>query len=283
MSSSNEEFIKTVIAPPKDFTVVLGVIHGAHVDGWYFQSFADILLKKRPPGFNFDPDTPVVMVRSGPLLSQARGHLIGNFLEASTADAIVMIDADQAFDYETFWNLVACYKAMKETYPDVGIVAGVTWMTGHPKLAVPKPNIWHIGKHPTHFLHADTYPADAIMEVGSVGCSNMVVGRDICDVLVNRSDHQVNPFHHLPAGIDWNAMAADFAGWDDPTKIAETLRDTIYDADQLGEDMSFCTRVRAAGFRILVNTNLEFAHSKNYLLDGDDYRAALAKDQEPRT
>lgn len=255
----------------KPFKVTFGAVYGSQVDTWYFQSVLDMLMKNPPEGYALADGA--VGVRSGPLLSQGRGHLLGTFHEHTDGDCLVMIDTDQCFSPELFWDMVACYRFMKNEHPDTGILAGVTWMSGHPKLETPMPNFWHAGPGPGQLVHAATYEKDHIVEVAAVGCSNLVVGRDVAAHFVAEN---INPFHHLPV-LNWAAMAHDLAGWDDPVKIEDVIRRAVWGADQLGEDMSFCTRVRDAGFRIFVHTGLEYSHSKNYLLDGDDYRRAVAK------
>jgi hypothetical protein len=157
-------------------------------------------------------------------------------------------------------------------------------MTGHPKLHTPLPNLFLAGPQAQYgqLLHAQTYPPNALIEVAAVGCSNLALGRPVAQHFV---DQNINPFHHISI-LDWQKLAGDVAGWDDPDKIEQTMREAVWRADQLGEDMSFCTRVRDAGWRILCHTGLEFAHSKTYLLDGDDYRKAVADrfpDKEPDT
>jgi hypothetical protein len=279
ISPENAAFIAKA-TKPKPFKVTLGAIYGLNVDAWYFQSFMDLMLRTPPEGFAW-ADNAVVACKSGPLLSQARGHVLGNFAENTDADCLVYIDTDQVFTPELFWNLVACFKWQKEQVAETGIVAGVTWMSGHPKLETPLPNIWgarrgaHIGQY--HIL--DTYPSDTILEVAACGFSNLVIGRDVATHFASQG---INPFHHISV-TNWEAMAQDFAGWDDPAKIAEAMRNAVWNADQLGEDLSACARIRDAGYRIFVNTNLEFPHSKTYLLDGDDYRRAVARAQEPVT
>jgi hypothetical protein len=249
--------------------VAIGAVYGATVDTWYYQSMAETLLRKPPTGYEV---AELIFARTGPNLAQGRGTVLGNFIENTDADCLVFIDTDQAFTPERFWDLVACWNVVNEEHEKVGIVAGVTWMSGHPKLVKPMPNLYAPGKGSGHLLHAQTYPENRLMDVAAVGTSNFVVSRALAQHFV---DMGINPFHHMSI-TNWDALAADIAGWDDPAKIAETMRAAVYNADQLGEDLSFCTRVRDAGYRILVHTGLEFAHSKTYLLDGDDYRQALA-------
>jgi hypothetical protein len=272
--------------------VTFGAVYGSSIDSWYFNSVVDLLMKPPPPGYAWANAS--VGVRSGPVLAAGRGHLIGNFREHTDGDVLAMIDTDQSFSPEKFWGLVAAYQSLKEQHPDTGIVAGVTWMSGHPKLENPLPNFWYQESTRGQFIHASTYPENAIVEAAAVGCSNLIIGRDCVDRVIHTEvGRQYNPFHHMPI-LKWDLLARDIAAWDDPEKIEKALRSAVLEADQLGEDLSFCVRVRDAGFRILVHTGLEFGHSKNYLLDGDDYRTAVARwqaehpapvaaDQEPVT
>lgn len=260
------------------FKVTFGAVYGKDVDSWYFQSVVDLLLKPPPDGYAWANAS--IGVRSGPLLASGRGHLIGNFFEHTDGDVLCMIDTDQTFTPEQFWDLVATYRTLKEQHADLGICAGVTWMSGHPKLAQPLPNFWYQQQGTGQFIHAVEYPENAIIEVVAVGCSNLVIGRDCVQAAIHTdTGRQYNPFHHMPI-LNWEVLARDVAAWDDPDKIERTMRDAVNTADQLGEDLSFCVRVRDAGYKILVHTGIEFGHSKAYLLDGDDYRAAMARWQK---
>lgn len=264
------------------FKVTLGAVYGETVDSWYFNAIIDLLMKPPPSGYAWANAN--VGVRSGPVLSAGRGHLIGNFRENTDGDVLVMIDTDQTFTPEQFWGLVGTYRQTKQDHPELGILAGVTWMSGDPKLSNPLPNFWMTEQNTGQFIHATTYPPNALVEVAAVGCSNLVIGRDCIDKVIHTdTGRQYNPFHHVPI-LNWKVLAEDIAGWDDPEKIETTIRKAVWEADQLGEDLSFCVRVREAGFRIIVHTGLEFGHSKSYLLDGDDYRSALTRwnqQQEP--
>ena len=260
------------------FKVTFGAVYPSEVDSWYFQSVLELLMRGTPAGYAWA--SGLVGVRTGPNLAMGRGHLLGNFLEGTDGDCLVMIDTDQEFTPEKFWELVDCFRRARQEHENVGIVAGVTWMSGHPKLANPMPNMWVQGKHQGQYTHLQTYAPDSMIEVAAVGCSNLVVGRDVAQ---HFADQNINPFHHISV-TNWPILAQVIAGWDDPAKIEEEMRRAVWNADQLGEDLSFCTRVTDAGFRILVHTGLEFAHSKTYLLDGDDYRRAINErfpDQEP--
>jgi hypothetical protein len=251
--------------------VTLGAVYGAEIDSWYFQSILEIMMRPPPDGYVW---ADAVGVRTGPLLSMGRGQLLGNFISQTDGDCLVSIDTDQHFTPERFWELVACWKAVTDENPDIGIVAGVTWISNHPKLEKPMPNLYvqHPQGHPGQTLHAQTYPENKLMEVAAVGTSNFVMSRKVAQ---HFADMEINPFHHMSL-VNWRALARDISAWDDVDKIEETMRRAVNNADQLGEDLSFCARVREAGYRIVVHTALEFAHSKTYLLDGDDYRQALA-------
>lgn len=256
--------------------VTLGAVLSTDVDAYYHMGIVDILMKRPPEGFEWANAS--VAVKSGPLLAAGRAHEVNNFLDETDGDVLIHLDSDQTCTPETFWNLLSFHQWVTSEHPDVGITAGVTWMSGHPKLERPFPNLYMPhpqGTYPGQLVHCTTYPENSIVEYGAVGLSNYVISRECAEaVRTTESGRHINPFHHLSIP-NWRALAADVAAWDDIDKIEEAMRRAVAEADQLGEDLSYCARVREKGYRILVHTGLEFGHSKNYLLDGDDYRRAL--------
>lgn len=256
--------------------ITYGSIYGRDVDSWHYMSVIDLLMQGPPVGYKWSD--AAVGIRSGPLLSSGRGQCLYSFVEQTNGDLLTMIDSDQAFSPDLYWNLCNMFIQAREEYPTLGILAGVTWMSGHPKLVNPLPNIWKQGRHKGEYIHLTTYPPDSLIELAAVGCSNLVISREVAQWFIDeghRLGHGINPFHHMNV-LNYEALARDIMNCDDIEKAATTIRDAVWNSDQLGEDLSFCTRVREAGFRIFCHTGLEFPHSKNYLLDGDDYRTAVA-------
>lgn len=213
-----------------------------------------------------------VCIRSGPLLSAGRGTLVNTFLEQTDSDALLMLDSDQHCYPETVYTLIDLFAKLRVERPDTGILCGITYISKDERADVLYPNLWAAAPPPHQQVQITTYPKDSLIEIAAAGCSNMIVARE---TLQTFHDQKINPFHHIPI-IDWPQLAA---GLDDvdPVRRADYLRKIVWDADQYGEDLSFCKRVRDAGYKIYAHTGIIFDHSKNVLLGEREYDAAVQR------
>jgi hypothetical protein len=252
--------------------IAVGVVHGQDIDGWFLNSLVDLLTSKaKDSPYTIDD---YVLIRSGPLLAAGRGVLAGQFLENTDADILVMLDDDMVFNPEHIYELVDVLVRSREQDPSVGAVGGLAFISNHPRLATPMPNIWV--PHPTRrheMLHMTEFPADTLMEVGSTGGACVAIHRSVLQMF---ADAHVNPFHHVPKA-DWYGLVRKISGMTDEDEAVEVLRQGVWDADQYGEDMSFFLRVREAGYKVLVHTGIVFDHSKSTLLGLGEYHRAVER------
>lgn len=250
--------------------VTVGVVHGQDVDGWFFHSMVGLhtLARKHPEIIQIDDE---VIVRSGPLLSAGRGHLAASFLEHTKGEALVMFDADMSFKPETVVEMVQTFEKLRAEYGEnVGMLGGLAFISNHSRLQSPLPNIWMPDPRiPERLFHQTTFPRNSLIEVGATGGACIIIHRQVFETIGRHW------FHHVPA-LQWPLLAQDLAKMDDPAEIEQTMRSAVWDADQLGEDMSFCIRARAHGFRIFMHTGIIFDHAKSTLLGLPEYDAALA-------
>jgi hypothetical protein len=250
--------------------ISLGVVHGDKIDAWFFHSVMGLLTSHHGQYEFMDH----VCVRSGPLLAQGRGQLVGSFLTNTTSDALLMIDSDQYATPDVIYSHADVFRRTREQHPEVGIVAGLTYIATTPQDAdILYPNIWQIGQHPLQMSQMTTYPKDTLIEVGAMGCSNMMIARE---VLQQFADQNVNPFHHKSI-VDYQLLVDGIATLDDRVKRAEVAQRTVEEADQFGEDLSFCYRVRQNGWKITCHTGIIYEHSKAILLNETMYDAAVAR------
>lgn len=251
----------------------LGIVHGDKIDAWFFHTILGLLTSSHDKF----PLKDHVAVRSGPLLSQGRGKLAGAFLTQTTSDALLMLDSDQYATPEVIYSHIDAFERIRADHPDVGILAGVTYIATDPaKADVLYPNIWMPGHHPGQMLQMGVYPKDTCMEIAAAGCSNMIVHRD---VLQQFADENINPFHHLSI-VDYGILAQGITAAD-PAQRPQILKSVIEDADQWGEDLSFCRRVRDRGWKIMCHTGIQYEHAKSILLDEQMYDAAVARHSSP--
>ena len=250
--------------------VTIGIVHGEKVDGWFYHSMTGLQTYLRSQQNILDVED-IILIRSGPLLSAGRGQLAATFLNGTpNSEALVMLDSDMAFTPGRIVELIQTFEKCRETYGEnVGALGGLAFISNHNRLHTPMPNIWLPNPEiPEVLHHQSTYPENSLIEVGATGGACIIIHRDVFEAIGRHW------FHHIPV-LQWNMMARDFARTDDPTEIENILRSSVWDADQLGEDMSFCIRARAHGFRLFLHTGIIFDHCKLTLLGLEEYHKAV--------
>lgn len=249
--------------------VTLGVVHGKDIDSWYFHSMIGLTTAPRMSDHVIDEH---ICIRSGPLLSAGRGSLAGSFLEHTTSDALLMLDSDMAFKPARIYEMIDVFARAREQYPDLGALGGLAFIGSDERNTRPKPNLWVAGKFPGQHIQLNDYPENALVEVSTTGAACVIIARE---VLQGFADEKVNPFHYLSI-VNWPMLARDVCGMDDWQAAAAKIQKAVWNADQLGEDMSFFTRVRANGWRVFVHTGLQFDHAKSILLGEQEFRQVQA-------
>lgn len=249
--------------------VVIGCVAGETVSSRFFCSIVGLLMDLKRPDcetkhtFNYFP-----IVKSGPLLSMARGRLAGLFLEEAQADALIMLDSDMEFAPITIYKMVDCFEELRRQYPDAGMMGGLAFTCGDIRTQRITPTLWFDNPERAQDVYQSfSYPENVCKEVAATGAACVIIAREVFEKFSN-----INPFHHISV-INWPYLAQNVMAMDDQTQIAEEIRHAVWSGDQLGEDMSFCTRVRDAGYRIFVHTALNFDHMKSMPMGVPEYRA----------
>lgn len=255
--------------------IVIGTVHGEDVNGWFFHSMLGLASYVRKVSgdehsVNYLHQDDWAIVRSGPALALGRGRLIGTFLDDTDGDALVMLDADMAFTPDIIVSMVNAFSQMRETYENVGMLGGLAFICNEPRAEHPKPNLWVEEGPPGHITALDTYEPDTLYEVAATGGACVIIAREVLEELVKDGDRAINPFHHVPL-VNWHMVARSLVDMDDANEIQEYLQSHVLGADQLGEDLSFCYRMKKAGYRIFVHTGLRFDHAKSTLIGEPEY------------
>lgn len=241
------------------------------MDGWFVNSLVDLITGRTKK--NEYPIDDWVLIRSGPLLSAGRGVLAGTFLEQTDAEILVMLDDDMVFNPAHIYELVDVLVRVREKDPTVGAVGGLAFISNHPRLETPLPNIWMPHpKKPYEMYHLSEFPESTLIEIGSTGGACVAIHREVLERFAAK---KVNPFHHVTK-VDWLHLARRIQGVT-PEEAAEMIREASWDADQYGEDMSFFLRVRDAGYKVLAHTGIIFDHSKTTLLGLEEYQRAVER------
>lgn len=260
--------------------VTIGVVHGQDVDGWFFHSMLGLASYIRKHGVDIEDVGYIdqedwAIVRSGPALALGRGKLIGTFLESTDADALIMLDADMAFTPDTVVQMINGFQEMRAEYENVGMLGGLAFISNDPRVCRPMPNLWSENpQNPHHIIALDGYAPDTLYEVAATGGACVIIGRDVLEELVKYG----NPFHHVPL-VNWHMLSRSLATMDDIGEIETLLKEHVLQADQLGEDLSFCYRVKEHGWRIFVHTGLRFDHAKSTLIGEPEFIRAVEESQ----
>lgn len=255
--------------------VVVGSVHGEDVNGWYFHSIVSLASWARK---HSDPKSPEhvdiddwVFVRSGPAMAMGRGKLVGSFLEQTKGDALLMIDADMAFIPQTIVEMVNLFQKLREDDPKVGMLGGLAFISNDPRAIKPIPTLWMENPNiPDQILGSNGYATNTLYEVAATGGACVIIAREVLEELTQ----EVNPFHHLNL-VNYHMLARNLSQMQDIGAIDTMLRAHVDNSDQMGEDLSFCRRVKAAGYRMFVHTGLRFDHAKSTLIGEPEFMQAI--------
>lgn len=259
--------------------VTLGTVHGQEINSWYHHSMVRLLTHNQGL-ISAKIDVPHTIedhlcIRSGPLLSAGRGILAGTFLQNTDSDALLMLDSDMVYTPELIYRHIDYFAQCREQHPDLGILAGLAFISSDPRNAHPLPNLYSKrDQHSDQLLQLTNYPQNALVEIEAAGAACIIIARE---VIQKFADEKINPFHHIPL-LNWGMLARNVAAMDNPAQIEAEMKYAVWGADQCGEDISFCMRVRQAGYKIFSHTGLIYDHAKSTLLGEGEYRTAYGLD-----
>jgi len=200
---------------------------------------------------------------SGANISKARNEMVQRFLDQSDGDWLLMVDSDMVFPPETILRLLACAQ-----------ITGAKLVGG---LCV---TIGELGPIPTLFQMRDDavtgvqfdYPDEAQVQVAATGTACLMVHREVFEAWQSkaRSDREwLLGLHDADESTARELIRRDLVrdpaidyGW-----FAERVRLKRQPGDVsehwISEDVDFCLRMGALGYRIFVDTTLEIGHAKH--------------------
>lgn len=177
----------------------------------------------------------VVHVIGSGLLSRIRNDMVHQFLERNVDDWLLMVDSDEMLTGPVFKKLVDA-----ASYAHRPVIAGLVFAAYPPEggdiYPTPRPSIFRL-KDDTHEPILD-YPRDTVIPVDAAGTGCLLVHRRVLEA------------------IRANTPAAPMWGWfqDGPMENGRWI----------SEDLTFCARVRAAGFPLHAHTGAVLPHRKSY-------------------
>lgn len=199
---------------------------------------------------------------------------------------LLFIDGDTVFSHD---SILAMLRTAYLDVPHADVVGG--WVPLRGELALPTidtgTGTWE-----------SWFPGSGALEVIRTGCAFLLIKRHVLEALADpwfRIRNSIrpldfmlevdnfarmkfdgrNPLRGLP-GDPWEKL--ERCAKDDPSVAPENFAPT-----EVGEDSGFCDRVRAAGFRIFVNTDIACGHVDQIVRTAADHRKAIdARDKSQR-
>ena len=207
--------------------VVVGYVHGGTVRA----EFAASLLAIMRRGAAVVDD--VIAVGSGPNISRGRNMVVSGFLEDHDAPWLFMADTDMSLPWDTIDRLVAAAD------PSERPVVGGLCFTENP-VGAPLPTLYELVEADGRLVFAryESWPDDGLVRVTATGAACLLIHRDALETVGKSSG--------CPA-----------APWFRESVVGESL---------VGEDLTFCLRLGAAGIPVHVATGVKAGHMKTTML-----------------
>lgn len=194
-----------------------------------------------------DRITGRVVVRSGGAITRGRNASIAEFLDKTADEWALLVDSDMAWTPDDL--KVVMDAADRNTRPVVG---GLCFAhSGQDIGAFPMlmPTIYHCSEvRAQAFTPMFEYPDDQLVECDATGAAFLLVHRRVLEAVQQFTGLGAwSWFHEGPTD--------DRLSW-------------------LGEDVTFCNLIKAAGFKIFVHTGARISHVKgtHYTLDEAMYK-----------
>lgn len=164
----------------------------------------------------------------GPYLDCARNNQVAEFM-GSDHEILLFVDSDMR---PSVSDAVA---VLSSCTPDTPVVGGLYLNPAEDGFA--RPVIYDLDEH--GFIQHPECPVSGsgLVEVGAVGTGFMAIHRSILETLAAKYDSPVQWFDEI-----------------------------IYQGNKLGEDLTFCLRVRDLGYPVMVHLDAKVGHYKEILL-----------------
>ncbi len=223
-------------------TVTVGFLHPGHWSSCFGQSLIDLMF------FDATNQQRVMSHRFGQMAKECgaaqihagRNQIARAVVEEAESEWLFMIDSDMGFAPDTVERLVASADPIER--PVVGGLAFAQKSDGASDFFALRyrctPTIYRMYESDTAvgFVPIFDYPRDELVEVEATGAACILIHRTVLEKL--QAEH----------GNRWFTPISVPKGEGGFTEF--------------GEDMSFCLRVKAAGYPMHVNTGVKTTHDK---------------------
>lgn len=188
--------------------------------------------------------THYITMQSGPRIASARNTVVRQFLKLD-AEWLFMTDTDMLPAQDALDQMMAVVDPLK-----VPMLGALCFAGG--RAAEIYPTIYKVGLDGDGVLctaRIDDYPRDALVEVDGTGAAFLVIHRSVLETVGERMTGTAYP---------WFA-------------------ETEHGGREFGEDLTFCIRVRNAGFPIHVDTRIKVGHAKAFVVDETEFDIQQAR------
>jgi hypothetical protein len=209
---------------------VIGYVHGGTVRAEFTASLLAVAM---------EGDTrveAVIAVGSGPNISTARNMVARSFVDAEQAPWLFMCDTDMWFPASTVDQLVAA--ADPAARPVVGGLC-YSQNTDQPG-GEPYSTMYELTERDGElcFIRYKQWPDNTVVRVAATGAACLLIHRDALLAVEKRSGDKAAPW----------------------------FRESVAGISLIGEDLTFCLRLGAAGIPVHVHTGVKAGHMKTTML-----------------
>lgn len=209
---------------------VIGYVHGGTVRAEFAASLLAVCME------GTTPVASVVAVGSGPNISGARNMVVRQFLEEQTAPWLLMLDTDMWFERDLLDGLIAA--ADPGDRPVTGALC-YSQNTDDPA-AQPYPTMYELAERDGDlcFVRYSKWPEGECVRVSATGAACLLMHRDALETVGKASGDVAAPW----------------------------FRESVAGGSLIGEDLTFCLRLGAAGIPVHVATAVRAGHMKTTML-----------------
>jgi GT2 family glycosyltransferase len=182
------------------------------------------------------PLDEIITLEWGPNISTARNKIAADFL-TRTAPWLLMCDTDMVFPGDALDRLIAAADPVGR--PVVGGLCYSPVAGG----GGPYPTMYELvekGPGRIGFIRPETVPEDRLVRLSATGTGFLLIHRSALEKVRDTSGDEAAPwFREMPAG--------------EPLAL-------------MGEDLTFCLRLGAAGIPVHVHTGIKVGHMKSTMI-----------------
>ena len=177
-----------------------------------------------------------IAVGSGPNISTARNMVTRSFLEERTADWLFTVDTDMWFPADTVDRLIAAADPVERPVVGALCFSQNTDDGG----GEPYSTMYELAERDGElcFVRYKKWPEDACVQVAATGAACLLVHRTALETVAKTAGDKAAPW----------------------------FRESVAGSALMGEDLTFCLRLAAAGIPVHVHTGVKAGHMKTTML-----------------